>query len=99
MLNSTAGYGLLFDAGCAMIYNNVADSSYVEMEAAQEIDYYMMKGHNMDAVVANYRQLTGECPMMPQYLSAIPSRRNAIAVPRNWRVSSENIASARFRLI
>lgn len=68
VLNSTAGYGLLFDAGCAMIYNNVADSSYVEMEAAQEIDYYMMKGHNMDAVVANYRQLTGECPMMPQYL-------------------------------
>ena len=68
VLNSTAGYGLLFDAGCAMIYNNVEDSSYVEMEAAQEIDYYMMKGHNMDAVVANYRQLTGECPMMPQYL-------------------------------
>ena len=53
VLNSTAGYGLLFNAGCAMIYNNVADSSYVEMEAAQEIDYYMMKGHNMDAVVAN----------------------------------------------
>ncbi len=47
----------LLDAGCAMIYNNVADSSYVEMEAAQEIDYYMMKGHNMDAVVANIASL------------------------------------------
>ena len=53
VLNSTAGYGLLFNAVCAMIYNNVADSSYVEMEAAQEIEYYMMKGHNMDAVVDN----------------------------------------------
>lgn len=68
VLNSTSGYGLLFDAGCAMIYNDVKDSSYVEMEAAQQIDYYFMKGYNMDAVVANYRQLTGECPMMPQYL-------------------------------
>ena len=66
VINSAAGYGLLFDAGCAMIYNNnVKDSSYVEMEAAQQIDYYFMKGHNMDAVVANYRQLTGACPMFP----------------------------------
>ena len=65
VLNSTAGYGLLFDAGCAMIYNDVKDSSYVELEAAQQIDYYFMKGHNMDAVVANYRQLTGACPMFP----------------------------------
>ena len=24
VLNSTAGYGLLFDAGCAMVYNDVA---------------------------------------------------------------------------
>lgn len=68
VLNSTAGYGLLFDAGCAMVYCDVGDSAYVQMEAAHEIDYYFMKGHNMDAVVANYRRLTGECPMMPQYL-------------------------------
>ncbi len=68
VLNSTAGYGLLFDAGCAMIYNDVQDSSYVEMEAARQIDYYFMKGRTMDAVVANYRLLTGACPMMPQYL-------------------------------
>lgn len=68
VLNSTAGYGLLFDAGCAMIYNDVADSSYVEMEAAREIDYYFMKGATMDAVVANYRQLTGQSPMMPKYI-------------------------------
>lgn len=68
VLNSTAGYGLLFDAGSAMIYNNVADSSYVEIEAAKEIDYYFMKGATMDAVVANYRQLTGQNPMMPLYL-------------------------------
>lgn len=68
MLNSTAGYGLLFDAGSAMIYNNVADSSYVEIEAAKEIDYYFIKGETMDAVIANYRQLTGQSPMMPLYL-------------------------------
>ena len=68
VLNSTAGYGLLFDAGCAMVYNDMADSSYVEMEAARQIDYYFMKGTTMDAVVADYRWLTGQSPMMPRYL-------------------------------
>ena len=68
VLNSTAGYGLLFDAGCAMVYNDVADSSYVEMEAAKQIDYYFIKGRNMDQVVEGYRWLTGQSPMMPRYL-------------------------------
>lgn len=68
VLNSTAGYGLLFDAGCAMVYNDVADSSYVEMEAARQIDYYFIKGKNMDQVVEGYRWLTGQSPMMPRYL-------------------------------
>lgn len=68
VLNSTAGYGLLFDAGCAMMFKDHSDESYVEMEVAKQIDYYFMKGRTLDAVVANYRFLTGNVPMMPQYL-------------------------------
>ena len=41
---------------------------FVELEAAKQIDYYFMKGKTMDAVVANYRMLTGNSPMMPLYL-------------------------------
>lgn len=68
VLNSTAGYGLLFDAGCAMVFKDHSEESYVELEAAKQIDYYFMKGRTLDAVVANYRLLTGNVPMMPQYL-------------------------------
>ena len=68
VLNSTAGYGLLFDAGCAMVFEDNEKGSYVELEAAKQIDYYFMKGRTMDAVVANYRMLTGSSPMMPLYL-------------------------------
>lgn len=68
VLNSTAGYGLLFDAGCAMVFKDHSEESYVELEAAKQIDYYFMKGRTLDAVVANYRLLTGHVPMMPQYL-------------------------------
>ena len=68
VLNSTAGYGLLFDAGCAMVYADDAGGSFVEMEAAKEVDYYFMKGCSMDKVVERYRFLTGGCPMLPRYM-------------------------------
>jgi alpha-D-xyloside xylohydrolase len=64
VLNSTRGYGLLFDAGCAMKMQD----DYVEMEAARVLDYYFIKGETLDKVVAGYRHLTGQCPMMPRYM-------------------------------
>jgi alpha-D-xyloside xylohydrolase len=68
VLNSTAGYGLLADAGCAMLFTDTTHVTRLEMEAARQIDYYFMKGRTLDAVVANYRLLTGDVPMMPRYL-------------------------------
>ena len=64
VLNSTRGYGLLFDAGCAMKMQD----DYVEMEAAKVLDYYFIKGETLDRVIAGYRHLTGQCPMMPRYM-------------------------------
>lgn len=68
VLNSTAGYGLLFDAGCGMIYTDKGDDSFIELEAAKQIDYYFMKGATMDEVIKQYRILTGSSPMMPRYM-------------------------------
>ena len=68
VLVSTNGYGLLFDAGCGMVFKDNSEGSYVELEAAKEIDYYFMKGRTLDGVVANYRLLTGASPMMPLHL-------------------------------
>ncbi len=68
VLNSTAGYGLLVNAGSEMVFDNTGGHASIEIGAAPQLDYYFMKGHNMDATVANYRWLTGEVPMMPLYL-------------------------------
>ena len=68
VLNSTGGWGLLLNAGSNMVLNDVNDSSYVEIGAAPQLDYYFMKGYCMDATVRNYRWLTGDVPMMPLYL-------------------------------
>lgn len=68
VLNSTAGYGLLFDAGSEMIFDDTERVPYVEIEATPALSYYFMKGHSMDATVAAYRWLTGDVPMMPLWL-------------------------------
>ena len=68
VLNSTAGYGLLINAGSEMTFNDIKNESYIEVGAAPQLDYYFMKGYNMDATVKNYRWLTGDVPMMPLYL-------------------------------
>ena len=80
VLQSTGGYGLLFDAGCAMIYADSlrADGSSVmalQMEAAHEVDYYFMKGASMDDVVGQYRLLTGAVPMLPRYMTGYVQSR------------------------
>ena len=36
-------------------------------EIAQGIDYYVISGENMDKVIAGYRHLTGQAPMMPKW--------------------------------
>lgn len=68
MLTSTAGYGLLFDAGCGMVYDDTHEAMTMQLEAAQTLDYYFMKGANLDRTVAQYRYLTGDVPMQPRYL-------------------------------
>ena len=81
MMVSTAGYGLLFDAGCSMIFDSKGkgqgmkigetSSGYettLTMEAANTVDYYFIKGAMPENVVEGYRYLTGSVAMMPRYM-------------------------------
>lgn len=70
VLISPKGYGLLFDAGCAMKFSPSADGGgfTMELEAADEIDYYVIRGNSMDEVIAGYHRLTGQVSLMPRYV-------------------------------
>ena len=68
VLNSTAGYGLLMNAGSEMVFDDGDTGGCLEVGAAPQLDYYFMKGRSMDATVRNYRWLTGDVPLMPLYL-------------------------------
>ncbi len=81
MMVSTAGYGLLFDAGCSMKFDSkdkgtgmkIGETSSgfettLTMEAANTVDYYFIKGAMPENVVEGYRYLTGNVQMMPRYI-------------------------------
>ena len=67
MLLSPQGYGLLFDAGCAMKYSSDGKGFSMQLEAAKQIDYYFIKGDRMEDIVEGYRYLTGRVQMLPLY--------------------------------
>lgn len=67
VLMSTNGYGLLFDAGCAMVFHDDMAGSYIEMEAVNQLDYYFMYGPEMDQTVHQFRTLTGKVELPPKY--------------------------------
>lgn len=67
VLLSPQGYGLLFDAGCAMKFTSDNSSFIMQMEAAQQLDYYFIHGGRMEDVVAGYHHLTGNVQLLPLY--------------------------------
>lgn len=92
MLCSTGGYGLLFDAGCAMKFASDGKGYQMDLEAAKELDYYFIKGKTLDQVVAGYRYLTGAVSLMPRYVfgytqskERYTSSQELISVLREYR--------------
>lgn len=67
MLLSPQGYGLLFDAGCAMKYSSSQHAFNMQLEAAEQLDYYFIKGQSMNDIVGGYRMLTGRVQLLPRY--------------------------------
>ncbi len=62
-LISTAGYGILWDNYSKTIFADHPQKMSLWSEVADNLDYYFIAGTNMDAVIAGYRNLTGQAPM------------------------------------
>lgn len=63
---STKGYGILIDAYSPMIFRDDVSGSHIYVEAAPELDYYIMTG-GMNEVIRGYRTLTGKAVMLPKW--------------------------------
>ena len=62
-LISTRGYGILWDNYSKTVFADDPDHLSLGSEVGDNLDYYFICGKNMDAVIAGYRELTGQAPM------------------------------------
>ncbi len=66
-LLSTNGYGILWDNCSYTRFNDTSAGSYLWSEAGDAISYCFIYGPEPDAVIRNYRKLTGNSPLFPKW--------------------------------
>ena len=68
MLLSSRGYGIFWNNGSRSRFNNrFVHAFYLSSEVSDSIDYYFMYGPNFDAIIADYRELTGQAPLFGKW--------------------------------
>lgn len=66
-LISTANYGIFWDNYSLTIFNDNSEKTSIWSDMGDNIDYYFIKGSNMDNVISGYRFLTGTAPIYGKY--------------------------------
>lgn len=68
ILLSTKGYGILWNtASFSYMDNRFPLNINFESLAGDQIDYYVIYGPEMDAILHQYRAMTGHAPMLPHW--------------------------------
>ena len=68
LLVSSNGYGIYWNNDSRSRFNNrFANYMYVSSEVADAIDYFFFYGPELDTIVADYRDLTGQAPMFGKW--------------------------------
>ncbi len=67
VLLSSAGYGLLFNMGCPMVYTSDETGFSLRFEAADAIEYYLFTADSFDGLLACLRRLTGPAALLPRW--------------------------------
>lgn len=72
---STAGWGMLWDNPSRTLF--AADSTLsMRSDYGKVVDYYLFAGNSLDNLVAAYRGLTGEAPLLPDWALGFHQSRN-----------------------
>jgi alpha-D-xyloside xylohydrolase len=68
LLISTRGYGILWNTAAQSTMNNQFPRNIVfTAEAAEGLDYYFIYGPEPDAIIHQYRELTGHAPLFGEW--------------------------------
>ena len=67
MILSSERYGIMWDTYSIMKFKDDENGARLWAESAPGgVDYYLFAGKDQDEVIANYRALTGDAPMVPK---------------------------------
>jgi alpha-D-xyloside xylohydrolase len=64
---STHGYALLWDTAALSVFHDDVYGSYFWSEPCEELDFYFIYGPEFDQIVAGFRALTGQVPLLPRW--------------------------------
>lgn len=67
MVVSSKGYGILWDMHSFGILGFRRDGLRAWFEAGKNLDYYFIRGPDLDKVISGYRYLTGRAPLLPKW--------------------------------
>ena len=68
LMLSSKGYGIFWNNTSRSRFNNrFANYLYISSEVADVIDYYFLYGPDLDKIIAEYRDLTGQAPMFGKW--------------------------------
>jgi alpha-D-xyloside xylohydrolase len=92
-LVSSNGYGIFWNNDSRSRFNNrFANYLYISSEVADIIDYYFFYGPDLDSVIADYRELTGQAPLFGKWAygfwqckNRYKSQEEILGVARKYR--------------
>lgn len=93
---SDKNYGILFDCGSLMTFNDDIYGTYVYLDTVEQLDYYFIHGNQLDDIVAGFRKLTGKSVMLPKWAFGYVQSREAY---RNQQELIDVVAEYRKRQI
>ena len=66
-LLSDKGYAILADCGSLMVFRDDGEEACLELNAAQQLDYYFLSGSHAEDLIRGCRFLTGKAEMLPKW--------------------------------
>ena len=67
MFISDAGYGMLFNCGSLMTFEDREEGTYLFMDAVDQLDFFFVLGPSADEIIDGFRYLTGRAAMLPKW--------------------------------
>lgn len=61
------GFGILFDCGSPMVVESKGNTLRVKLDVVEQLDFYVITGDTLDEIIAGFRQLTGDAPLLPKW--------------------------------